>query len=501
MLPAPGRDHRGAGRSVRIVETHISLLIFVDDRVYKLRKPVRYGFLDFTNRTARETDCKREVELNRRLAPDVYLGVADITMDGVPMDHMVVMRALPEDRKLTALVRSGTDMGALLDQVAARLVSFHAEANRSDQIAQAGSPKARRDEWESNFAETARFVGPILDPAAEAEIEATVRSWLTHNEGLLEERLQGGHICDGHGDLQADDIFCLDDGVRILDCLEFSDALRHGDVCADVAFLVMDLERLGDEHTAERFITAYEACSGTALPRPLLDHYVGLRAYVRAKVACLQHEQGVAGADDATRALHDLALRHLRRSRRILVLVGGLPGAGKSTLASGLSRSTGWSLLRSDEFRQDVDSEGKGKYAPEIVNTVYTALVCQARRLLESGRGVILDASWINEDHRSLAAHVAADTDSEFVQFCCTCSDAVAESRICARRAEGLDASEATPEVRRVLARRAGPWPAAIVVDTSNLTPTETLASALLELAEPDPGVGTLVPPIRHIRP
>jgi hypothetical protein len=277
--------------------------------------------------------------------------------------------------------------------------------------------------------------------------------------------------------------------------------LRHGDVCADVAFLVVDLERLGYEHTAERFITAYEASSGTTLPRSLLEHYVGLRAYVRAKVACLQHEQGVAGADDTARALHDLALRHLRRTRRILVLVGGLPGTGKSTLASGLSTSTGWSFLRSDEVRQVVDSACKGRYAPEVVSAVYAALVCQAHKLLESGRGVILDASSINEDHRTLAACAAADTDSEFVQLRCTCSDPVDESRILARRAEGLDASEATPEVRQVLARRADPWPAATVVDTSDLTPDETVASALLAFAEPNPGVGTLVPPTRHVRP
>lgn len=223
-------DHRGEG--LRVAETHISVLFFVGERVYKLHKPVRYGFLDFTERSAREADCHREVELNRRLAPDVYLGVADLSMDGELIDHLVVMRALPPERKLTALVRNSSELGPWLDRVAARLASFHAQAGRSEAIAQAGSPQARRTEWEANFAEMDPFVGPILDTAVDGEIQATVRNWLTRNEALLECRVQDGHVCDGHGDLQADDIFCLDDGIRILDCLEFSDALRYGDVCA-----------------------------------------------------------------------------------------------------------------------------------------------------------------------------------------------------------------------------------------------------------------------------
>jgi uncharacterized protein len=475
----------------RVVETHISLLFFVGDRVFKLHKPVRFGFLDFTDRMARQEDCQREIDLNRRLAPDVYLGVADLTMGGVPLDHMVVMRALPADRRLSALVHGGADMGTWLDLIAARLASFHAGADRSAFIAEAGSPGARRAEWESNFAEMAPFVGPILDPSVDTEIRAAARGWLARNEDLLEDRIRGGHVCDGHGDLQADDIFCLDDGVRICDCLEFSDSLRYGDVCADVAFLVMDLERLGDESAAEGFVTAYEASAGTPLPAPLLHHYVGLRAYVRAKIACLQHEQGARGADDTARELHRLALHHLRRSRRLLVLVGGLPGSGKSTLAAGLSAETGWPLLRSDELRRTVGTAAEERYAPEAVSAVYQDLVRQARGLLETGEGVILDASWLDAEHRSLAARAAADTASELVQLCCTCTDAAAEARIRTRRAEALDLSEATPAVRRRLARGADGWPAATLVDTSDRTPAESLACALTALAFPDPDVGT----------
>jgi aminoglycoside phosphotransferase family enzyme/predicted kinase len=467
----------------KVVETHISLLFFVAGRVYKLRKPVRFGFLDFTERTAREHDCHREVALNRRLAPDVYLGVADVAIDGVPVDHMVVMRALPEERRLAALVRGDRDVAPWLDRIAATLASFHATAaERSDRISAAGSPDARRSEWESNFAEARRFVGPILDEADEAEIQASVFQWLGRHAGLLEERAASGQVCDGHGDLQAEDVFCLDDGVRILDCVEFSDSLRHGDVCADVAFLAMDLERLGHLDAAREFVRRYEAHSGNALPRSLLHQYIALRAYVRAKVECLRYEQGAPECDERARMLHGLAVRHLRQARHVLVLVGGLPGSGKSTLALGLGAMTGWAVLRSDELRRELVGDAPRRYAPEAVDAVYEALTQRARRHLEAGESVILDASWVDAGHRAAAARVATDTGSELFELCCRCGDDVAAERIKSRRSSGTDASEATFDVRAALSRRVDAWVTARVIDTSEAAPAASLAAGAAAL-------------------
>lgn len=477
----------------RVVETHISVLVFIGDRVYKLHKPVHLDVLDFTDRAVREEDCRREVELNRRLAPDVYLGVADVVLEGEVVEHLVVMRALPEERRLATLVEQGAEIDHWLRELGVVLAAFHAGAARSPAISVAGAPAAVAGKWETDFAGTAPFVGAVLDAVVDREIRILVRRWVRRHHALLEERVAAGAICDGHGDLQAEDVFCLEDGVRILDCIEFSDQLRHGDVCADVAFLAMDLERLGRPDAAEHFVRHYEEHAGSALPEDLLHHYIAQRAYVRAKVGCLRVDQGEEGTVPLARRLHALAAAHLRRAGPPLLLVGGLPGTGKSTLATGLAAQTGWVLLRSDEVRHQLPSHpaevaagrdaagelGAGRYAPDAVRAVYAEMLARARRHLGEGEPVIMDASWVDAEERGAAGRIAEDAGGELIELCCRCDAAVATARISTRLAAAADVSEATPEVRDLLANRMAPWPSAVVVDTTRDDPAAALASAL----------------------
>ena len=472
----------GLPQPARVVETHISLLLFAGDRVYKIRKPVRYGFLDFSDRQQREADCHREVDLNRRLAPDIYLGVADVVMNGEAIEHVVVMRALPAERALASLVNTGAETDRSLDRVADVLAKFHGTALRSADISAAATPQALEQKWQANFEESDRFVGNLFNPTVEAQIRALVRRWLKSSEQLLADRIRAGYICDGHGDVQAEDVFCLDEGVRILDCLEFSDELRYGDVCADVAFLAMDLERLGRPDAAERFVASYERESGEPLPKPLLHHYIAQYAYIRAKVACLSAEQGVEGADNTARGLHFLALRHLRRAQFALVLVGGLPGSGKSTLAAALAGDTGWVLLRSDEVRRRMPPM-EDQYSGQAVEAVYTEMLCRTWEHLAHRESVILDATWLDAEERDLAKRVADDWAAHFLQLQCVCPDHIASDRICERLRLGEDVSEATVAVRRSLAERSDTWSAASVIDTSTSTPTEEVEAALQALS------------------
>jgi uncharacterized protein len=499
---SPGGEPRDPGAPTprtEVVETHASTLFFVGERVYKLRKPVRFGFLDFRSRATRQEDCQREVALNRRLAPDVYLGVADLSLEGEPIDHLVVMRRLPDDDRLAALARRGRELDPWLRRVARRLATFHAAAARSPEIAAHATAGALRAVWLDGFAQTEPFVGTVLTADVEAEIRSSALRWLAGRGPLLDARIRAGRVCDGHGDLQAEDIFCLDDGVRILDCLQFSDRLRHGDVCADVCFLAMDLERLGRADAARRFLEDYQELAGDPFPATLVHHYTAARAYVRATVACLRAAQGDPEATDEARSLQALAFDHLRQARVRLVLVGGPPGTGKSTLARGLAAARGWTVVRSDEVRRAVGGAGPdgaggagpdgsggaapgflaGRYRPETTAAVYRELLVRAERLLGCGESVVLDASWVDAGRRGWARDVADATGSDLVEILCRTSSDEAARRIARRSARGDDVSEATPEVGAAMARRMDPWPSATVVDTSDLAPGDAVARAL----------------------
>jgi predicted kinase len=292
-------------------------------------------------------------------------------------------------------------------------------------------------------------------------------------------------VCDGHGDLQAEDIFCLDDGPRILDCIEFDDTLRYGDVISDVSFLATDLERLGRFDAAAEFLRNYQELAGDRFPESLVRHHSALHAYVRAKVACLRHAQGEQRVLREARHLHGLALKHLELGRVRLVLVGGLPGTGKSTVSAGLAATRGWVVLRSDEVRKELtgsmsrQSAGStskdpaapayrdGIYDAETTAATYRVLLERARDALCLGESVVLDASWSDSRWRKTAADVAARSSSDLVELRCDLDPHEADRRLTSRNEQGADVSDATPEVAALMAREFDPWPLAAVVDTS----------------------------------
>ncbi|HWC12775.1 MAG TPA: AAA family ATPase [Acidimicrobiales bacterium] len=481
------------GGPAAVAETHAGIVFFVGDRAYKLKKPVDLGFLDFRTREARLAACRREVALNRRLAPDVYLGVADVSgVDGEPCDHLVVMRRMPTDRRLSSLVTAGVPVGPDLDRLAQLLARFHETAVSSPAVDEAAGRDADAARWEANAAEMRPFQGSPLDGRVAEDVRTLARRFIDGRRPLYDQRIAAGRARDGHGDLLADDIFCLDDGPRVLDCLEFDDRLRYGDVLADVAFLAMDLERLGRPDLAAHFLGRYQAASGDSWPTSLADHYVAYRAQVRAKVACLRWAQGDAPSAEAADRLLRLCHDHLRRARVRLVLVGGAPGTGKSTVARGVAPSLPAVVLRSDEVRKEragLDPSSpvaagldEGLYGPEVTEGTYTELLARARVLLGLGHSVVLDATWAEPRWRQAAARLAGEASAELAELRCTAPADVAAERVRRRRAQAADPSDATEEVARVLAGRAAPWPTAADVDTSG-DPDSAVAAALATLA------------------
>jgi uncharacterized protein len=459
-----------------VAETPSAVVYFAGARAYKLKKPVNLGFLDFTSRAARERACIRETELNRRFAPDVYLGVADVhDPAGDICDHLVVMRRMPAGQRLSALVGASANVGPPVRQIARMLAAAHACAPRSPQISAAGSADALLGRWQDNLAQTESIAERLLSSDALAETDSLVRQFLAGRDRLLRTRADAGRIVDGHGDLLADDIYCLDDGPRILDCLDFDDRLRWLDGLDDAACLAMDLERLGAVDLARRFADWYTEFSGDRAPTSLLHHYVAYRAFVRAKIACLKAGQGVVDAGRDARQLGDLTLRHLRAGAVTLVVVGGPPATGKSALAGAVAGRLGWTVLSTDRIRKELAGipaqasaaapYGQGIYSPSWTKRTYAELLSRACELLASGESVILDASWSSAQMRTAAVEVASKQLAQLVELRCAASPELTRQRLQARPPGPSDADR---EVASQLAAVTAPWPSATMIDTES---------------------------------
>ncbi|MEU5077387.1 AAA family ATPase [Streptomyces asoensis] len=459
----------------RVCETHTAIVFFAGDRAYKVKKPVDLGFLDYTTTAARREACEREIALNRRFAPDVYLGVGEFRgPDAERAEPLVVMRRMPADRRLAQLVRNGdAAVDDVLRTLARHLAAWHAQAPRGPEVDAQGTRDALASRWEAGFAQVREITGDGPLPDGLPQTEELVRRYLGGRERLFAARIEQGRVVDGHGDLLAEDVFCLDDGPRVLDCLEFDDRLRYVDVLDDAAFLAMDLEQLGAPEAAAYFLARYGEYSGDPAPASLWHHYVAYRAFVRAKVALIQAGQGASGARAAARRLASSALRHLRTSAVGLTLVGGPPGSGKSTLSGALADRLGVTLLSSDRMRKElagIPAEqpatagyGEGLYTPERTARTYAALLDRAAALLSAGESVVLDATWSDTAQREAARRVADRTCADLVPLRCHVPREVSAARLRARTGGPSDADAA---IGAAVAAAEHAWPEAVPVDT-----------------------------------
>ena len=450
-----------------IHETHTGLVMLVGDSAYKVKKPIRTEFLDFSTPERREEACQRELELNRRLAPDSYLGVAHLSAPWAGTNEPVlVMKRQDESCRLSTIVRRGQPAEAPLSSIARVLAAFHTTARRDPHIEKQGTMAALKHRWEANIAEMQPFVGTVIDKNSLAAVHRLAVQYLAGREQLFDRRIRDGRIVDGHGDLLADDIFCPPTGPQILDCLEFDDELRFVDSIDDVAFLAMDLEFLGRKDLGDFFLAHYARLTADSAPQSLQDFYIAYRALVRAKVDGVRYGQGHAdAAADATHHMN-IALAHLRAGRVQLALIGGAPGTGKSTLSRALADRVGAVVISTDQVRRVMLNSGTvsgetgvlnaGLYSEQNVAAVYRETLHEARTLLANGRSVIVDASWLDAHHRSQARQVAAQTHSTAMEFMCDTAAATAAHRVAARPAGSI--SDATPQIAVALAEVRRQW-------------------------------------------
>ncbi|MEZ5356028.1 MAG: AAA family ATPase [Bryobacteraceae bacterium] len=458
-----------------VKQTHISVVLIGRDHVLKLKKPVDLGFLDYTTMEKRRRACSDEVRLNRRLCPSVYLGVRAIVDDGSGirlieepgananiLDYGVWMKRLPEEGMLERLVAEGSVTHRCIRAIAGRLAEFHKTARREADVLRWGLPDAIAWNWRENFEQTERFVGRTIDRGVRDAIRSWVEGWMAANRDLLLERVSKGCVVDGHGDVRCESI-CIGEDIYIFDCVEFNDRFRCGDVSSETAFLAADLDSRGRPDLGYFFTREYEALSGDGELWKLLPFYRCYRAFVRGKVSCF------VSADEAfpaarREAASRRAARHFDLARRyasplqsrVLMAVGGLSGTGKTSLARAVAGELGLEAVSSDSVRHELFGEekapaafGTGVYGDECTARTYREMISRARRLLQQGRGVVLDATFLQPEFRRLAMAAAADEGALWRFVECRLDAATVRRRMAERATQGDSESDATFEIHQ----------------------------------------------------
>ncbi|QLL10311.1 nucleoside monophosphate kinase [Mycobacterium vicinigordonae] len=463
---------------IELHETHTGVVVLAGDRAYKAKKPVLTDFLDFRTTEQREHACRREVELNSRLSPHSYLGIARLSDPaGGPDEPVIVMRRYGDDDRLATKVTRGENIESILDTIARVLARFHERAERGPAISAQGGVAAIDRRWSDNITELKRFASehdsPIL-PESVDRVGQLAEQYLAGRTALIDRRVDEAAIIDGHGDLLAADIFWTGGQPEILDCLEFDDQLRYVDRIDDAAFLAMDLEFLGRKDLGDYFLNCYRSYAADTAPPSLRDFYIAYRAGVRAKVDCVRLTQGHrASGADAARHLA-IAAEHLRDGAVRLALVGGNPGTGKSTVARNLAQGVGARVISTDDVRRELRESGaitgesgilnEGLYSPDNIAVVYTEAMRRAHNLLSHGQSVILDGTWGNPQYRAAANALARQTHSVLVEIVCSAAVDVAAERIQTRQP---GTSEVTAPIAGAMAARRNGWGTAHIVDTS----------------------------------
>ncbi len=509
-LSQPGADQGAADpeEPLECIQTHISAVFLSADRAFKLKKPKDLGFLDFTTVERRRHYCHEEVRLNRRLAARVYEGVVPVVRgpagrpmfserivevgeearEGEVLDWAVRMVRLPEHQTVKTMLRDGRLTEDILQQVAKRIADFHAEAEGGEEVARLGDWPTVRENDRENFEQVAPFVGSTISRQVFDRLEALTRVELDRRRGLIESRAREGVPRDTHGDLRLEHLYLLpragpipsstsapnnDSGeveteVVAVDCVEFNERFRWADPVADLAFPVMELELEGREDLARTLADRYFEASEDLSGRALLPYYATYRDMVRGKVRSLEaDDSGVPSSarDLAARKATRHFLKGLSRlsnpgDRPVLLVLHGLPGVGKSTVAHGLAASEGFEWIDTDRVRKDLamGEEVRGEagfeegiYSRDWTDRTYRECRRRAAELLWKGQRVLIEGSFGRDVRRRSFREVAIEMGVPVLFFHLTLGTEEVRRRL-ERRTEGP--SDADFRIHRKLAER-----------------------------------------------
>ena len=470
---------------VAIEETHISIVFLVGDVVYKIKRPVDFGFLDFSTLEKRKFYAEEEVRLNSRLTHDVYYGVVPVTEingryqiegDGPVKEYAVKMRRLPDQGVLADMVQRGEADEYVLNRVVERLVAFYPKADTGEGVNEWGTAEAVEFNIQENVDQSRPYLNKFIAPTQLEHIDHASKAFLHGEADLFQKRVDTGKIRDGHGDLHLKHVIIegpRPEQLQIIDGVEFNPRIRCGDIAMDVAFLAMDLDFQRRPDLANHFIEKLtERMEDPDLPR-LVQFYKAYRAHVRAKVACFmsdniapEMEEFIAIREEIERYI-DLATSYLViPTRPAVVIVGGLSGTGKSVLARRIARTTEAEWLSSDRIRKEItghdphdrltDEYGSGIYSPDISRETYDTMISRGITAASRGRSVVIDATFLDEEWRKRArdAFKIIDADLQFVE--CYCPPDVVVKRLEERETDADEASDAGTSIYKVQLERYG---------------------------------------------
>jgi aminoglycoside phosphotransferase family enzyme/predicted kinase len=452
---------------IELRHTHASWVFLTEGEVWKVKRPVDYGFLDFSSPEKRRRCCEEEVRLGRRLAPDAYLGVAPLYAGpgghafvgpGPVVDHAVRMRRLPDGDSAAMLLAGGRLGPAHLERLAARLADFYAAQPLTPAL---GAPAVLAAHMEENHTQTAPFAGRFLDRDLLAQLHVWQRERMVALAPLLEAR--AARARDGHGDLRLEHVYFAGGdpaAVRVIDPIEFNPRLRCGDPALDVAFLAMDLDSQHRSELAAWLLSSFARASNDYDFYPMLDLYLSHRAWVRAKVACFVAADARTAPAKVNRKAREaaaflaLATSYLRHptSTASVIAVGGPIGAGKSTLAQALGLALELPVISSDPTRKHLagipaTAPGDARlYTPEHTRRTYAELCRRAAAVVSSGRGVILDATFASPRTRAQALSIARAAGRPFRLVELDCDDEILRRRL-GERVMGASESDARPDL------------------------------------------------------
>jgi uncharacterized protein len=481
---------------IELIQTHASIVLLTGDFAYKLKKPVNFGFLDYSTIANRKHFCEEEIRLNQRGAKELYLAVLPISKqgdkyqfghEGEIVDYAVKMVQFPQSALLSSMFESGQITTSDIAEMGRVVARFHTEAQTSEYISSFGTVAKILQSIDDNYRQTEKYIGRSQTQQQYTETKAYTDRFLLEYEQLFLDRIAGGFIRECHGDLHLRNICRWHTKILLFDCIEFNESFRFVDTMYDVAFAVMDLEARGRKDLANRFLNTYVEQTGDWAGLQVLPMYLSRQAYVRAKVtsfllddAGISDEDRVAALETAANYYHQ-AWEYTSPKQGRLIMLAGLSGSGKSTLGKQIAESSGGVQIRSDAVRKHLGgipllTKGDDSlYTPEMTARTYQEVLLLGAKLAAQGWTVILDAKY---DRQSLRAAVIDLAQSEGIQLdiiYCTAPENVLLDRLAQRTG---DIADATGDL---LASQQAAWEDFTLAEEQYVTRIDTTVDSLIQ--------------------